>query len=49
MKKGTCKRDKVIGRDVLQKQMFDITLYENSKYLSTVWMKNGEVIEEPTQ
>ncbi|MGE7769316.1 hypothetical protein ACQKMK_02125 [Viridibacillus arvi] len=29
--------------------MIDITLYENSELLSTVWMKNGELIEEPTQ
>ncbi|ETT87154.1 hypothetical protein MKZ08_19165 [Viridibacillus sp. FSL R5-0477] len=29
--------------------MIDITLYENSELLSTIWMKNGEVIEEPTQ
>lgn len=29
--------------------MVDIALYENSESLSTVSMKNGEVIEEPTQ
>ncbi|OMC81609.1 hypothetical protein [Viridibacillus sp. FSL H8-0123] len=29
--------------------VIDKTLYENSEQLSTIWMKNGEVIEEPTQ
>ncbi|MEK4093801.1 MULTISPECIES: hypothetical protein [unclassified Viridibacillus] len=29
--------------------MIDITLYENSELLSAIWMKNGEVIEVPTQ
>ncbi|MFF3100945.1 hypothetical protein [Viridibacillus arvi] len=27
----------------------DITLYENSELLSTIWVKNGEVIEESTE
>lgn len=29
--------------------LIDIVLYENSEPLSTMWMKNGEVIGEKTQ
>ncbi|QOV10425.1 hypothetical protein [Viridibacillus arvi] len=50
MKVRELQKQNVIEREVEQDgDSVDITLYENSESLSTVWMRNEEVIEESTQ
>ncbi|MEX3621522.1 hypothetical protein [Viridibacillus arvi] len=50
MKVKELQKQNVIEREGEQDgDSVDITLYENSESLSTVWMRNTEVIEESTQ